>query len=64
VERERLAKHVPGDMGRRKELGDLAMGRDEFAQAIQYFQTAARLDPHEQAYQLNLEAARRRLAKK
>lgn len=46
------------------QLGNLAMGRDEFAQAVQYFEKATRLDPRELAYQLNLDAAQRRLAPK
>jgi len=43
------------------QLGTLAMGRRDFAEAVRYFDKAARLDPHETAYQLNLEAAQRLL---
>ena len=43
------------------QLGTLAMSRRDFAEAIRYFDKAARLDPRETAYQLNLEAAQRLL---
>jgi tetratricopeptide (TPR) repeat protein len=46
------------------QLGNLAMGRNDFTHAIQYFENATRLDPRELAYQLNLDAAQRRLAAK
>ena len=46
------------------QLGNLAMGRDDFTGAVQYFEEAARLDPRELAYQLNLDAAQRRLTAK
>ena len=46
------------------QLGNLAMGHDDFTQAVQYFEKATRLDPRELAYQLNLDAAQRRLAPK
>jgi cytochrome c-type biogenesis protein CcmH/NrfG len=46
------------------QLGNLAMGRDDFTQAVRYFENATRLDPRELAYQLNLDAAQRRLPAK
>jgi tetratricopeptide (TPR) repeat protein len=44
------------------ELGDVAMHRQDFANAIRNFENAARLDPRDTAYQLNLQAARLRMA--
>jgi tetratricopeptide (TPR) repeat protein len=46
------------------QLGNLAMGNHDFAGASRYFEKAARLDPDEQAYQLNLNAARQQLPTK
>jgi len=39
------------------QLGNLAMQRDDYGQAIQKFQEAARLNPNEPSYRLNLEKA-------
>ncbi|MDQ6707530.1 MAG: tetratricopeptide repeat protein [Acidobacteriota bacterium] len=39
------------------QLGDLAMSRRSFAEAIQYFEKATRLDPADPAYRLNLQVA-------
>jgi cytochrome c-type biogenesis protein CcmH/NrfG len=44
------------------ELGDVAMRRQDFASAIRNFENAARLDPRDTAYQLNVQAARHRIA--
>ena len=46
------------------QLGNLAIARDDFTGAIENFEKATRLDPHELAYQLNRDVAQRRLAAK
>ena len=43
-------------------LGDVAMRLQDFANAIRNFENATRLDPQDTAYQLNLQAARQRMA--
>ncbi|MGI8988939.1 MAG: tetratricopeptide repeat protein [Bryobacteraceae bacterium] len=42
------------------QLGDLAMRRNDFGRAIRNFEAAARLDPNEPTYRVNLSAAQRR----
>lgn len=43
------------------QLGNMAMGRRDFSEAIRYFEKATALDSREPAYRLNLEAAQRGL---
>ncbi len=44
------------------QLGNLAMSRRSFAEAIKYFERATRLDPGEPVYRLNLQAAQKQIA--
>lgn len=46
------------------QLGNIAMTRQDFAEAKRRFEQAIRLDPHETAYRLNREAAQRRISGK
>jgi protein O-GlcNAc transferase len=43
------------------QLGDLAMRRNDFAEAVRTFGRAAELDPNDQSYRLNLSVARQAL---
>jgi tetratricopeptide (TPR) repeat protein len=49
----------PGAADVFNQLGDLAMRRNDFAEAVRNFGQAARLDPHETSYELNLRTAER-----